>query len=94
MKLPPYLTRFAYNMTLLINKLSHGNNFSLMTNAFLVEDFMQTNINMFVWICTNHERVCLDIHQFSSFDNWQCDLISENWQLTLSRQFNGLGSLW
>ena len=45
------LTRFTYNMTLLwINKLGNGHNFSLMTSAFLVEDF-------------TNERVYLDIHQ-------------------------------
>ena len=52
-----------------------------MPSAFLVEDLAQSN--MFVWICTNHERVCLDIHRFCSFDNWLCDPISGNWQLTL-----------
>ena len=52
-----------------------------MKSAFLVKDFTQTNV--FVWICTNHEHVCLDMHRFCSFDNWLCDLISANWQLTL-----------
>ena len=28
---------------------------------FEKEDFVQTNV--FVWICTNHERVCLDSAQ-------------------------------
>ena len=34
----------------MINKLSHGHNFSLAASAFFVEDFMQTHV--FVWICT------------------------------------------
>ena len=80
------LTRFTYNMTLLwINKLGNGHNFPLMTSAFLVEDFTQTN--MFIWIYTNHEHVCLNMHCFCSFDNWLCDPISENWQLTLCNLF-------
>ena len=29
--------------------------------CFFVEDFVQTNV--FVWICTNHECVCLDSAQ-------------------------------
>ena len=58
-----------------------GNNFSLMASAILVKDFAQTNL--FVWICTNHKRVCLDMYCFYSFDNWLCDPISANWQLTL-----------
>ena len=29
--------------------------------CFYVEDFVQTNV--FVWICTNHECVCLDSAQ-------------------------------
>ena len=52
-----------------------------MASAFLVKDFVQMNV--FAWICTNHERVCLDMHYFCSFDNWLCDLISANWQLML-----------
>ena len=54
-----------------------------MASAFLVKDFAQTNV--FVWLCTNHERVCLDMHRFCSFDNWMCDLISANWKLMLVR---------
>ena len=54
------LTHFAHNTTILINKLGKGHNFSLMASAFLVKDFMQ--MKMFVWICTNYERVCLDVH--------------------------------
>ena len=65
----------------MINKLGDGHNFSLITSAFLVEDFVQTNL--FAWMFTNHEHVCLDMHYFCSFDNWLCDLISENWQVTL-----------
>ena len=65
----------------MINKLGNGHNFSLTANAFLVKDFAQMNV--FVWICTNHECVCLDMHRFCSFDNWLCDPISANWQLTL-----------
>ena len=38
------LTRFAYNTTILINKLGDGHSFSLMATAFLVEDFTQTNV--------------------------------------------------
>ena len=30
-----------------------------------------------------NEHVCLDTDHFGSFDNWLCNLISENWQLTL-----------
>ena len=52
-----------------------------MASAFVVEDLMQTN--MFVWIYTNHGPVCLDMHCYCLFDNWLCDLIPENWQLTL-----------
>ena len=52
-----------------------------MASVFLVKDFVQMNV--FVWICTNHEHVCLNIHCFCSFNNWLCDLISENWRLTL-----------
>ena len=52
-----------------------------MASAVLVKDFAQTKV--FVWICTNHERVCLDMHRFCSFDNWLGDPISANWQLTL-----------
>ena len=33
-----------------------------MASAFLVEEFTQTNV--FVWIFTNHKRVCLDMHCF------------------------------
>ena len=40
-------------------------------------------MNMLALICTSHKRVCLDMHCFCSFDNWLCNLISENWQLTL-----------
>ena len=32
--------------------------------------------------CTN-KRVYSDSDRFCSFDNWLCDPISENWQLTL-----------
>ena len=67
---------FAYN-----NNNNDGHNFSLMASAFLVKDF--TQMNVFVWICTNHKPVCLDMHRFCSFDNWLCDPISTNWQLTL-----------
>ena len=63
-----------------------------MASAFLVKDFAQMNV--FVWICTNHERVCLDMHRFCSFDNWLCDPISANWQLTLCpTKFNTLEAL-
>ena len=72
------LTCFAYNLY----KLSDEHNFSLMASAFLKKGFTQTNV--FVWLCTNHERVCLDIHRFCSFDNWLCDPMSTNWQLTLA----------
>ena len=65
----------------MINKLSHGHNVSLVPSVFLVEDFAQSNV--FVWICTNYECVRLDMHRFYSFDNWLCELISGNWQLTL-----------
>ena len=53
-----------------------------MASAFLVKDYAQTNV--LVWIYTNHERVCLYMHHFCSFDNWLCNPISANWQLTLS----------
>ena len=33
-----------------------------MASAFLVEYFIQMNV--FVWMCTNHECVCLDMHGF------------------------------
>ena len=46
-----------------------------------MKDFVQ--MNMFIWTCTNHKCFCLDMHSFYSFDNWLCDLISANWQLTL-----------
>ena len=42
-----------------------------MTSTFLYGTF-RTN-----------EHVCLDMDRFCSFDNWLCDLISENWQLML-----------
>ena len=61
------------------------NNVSLISSVFLVEDLAQSNV--FVWICTNHERVCLDMHRFCSFDNWLCEPISANWQLTLAIWF-------
>ena len=68
-KTTPLLTRFAYvqHDFILINKLGDGHNFSLMASAILVKYFAQTN--MFVWICTDHECVCLDVHRFCSFDN-------------------------
>ena len=71
------LTRFAYNTTILINKVGDERNFSLMASAFLVKDFMQTNV--FIWICTNQERVYLDMHCLYSFDIWLCNPISANW---------------
>ena len=56
-------------------------NVSLVPSAFLVEDFAQSKVfgyvpitNVFAWISTD----------FCSFDNWLCNPISENWQLTLS----------
>ena len=45
--------RLQHNF-ILINKLSHGHNFSLVASAFLVEDFAQTNVLA---------HVCLDMHQ-------------------------------
>ena len=35
-------------------------------------------------VCLDMHRVCLDKDRFCSFDNWLCDPISENWQLTLA----------
>ena len=52
-----------------------------MASAIVVKDFAQMNV--LVWICTNHECICLDMHRCFSFDNWLCDPISANWQLTL-----------
>ena len=57
--------------------------------------FINTVANVFAVVFTYapimHECICLDIHHFCSFDNWQCDLISENWPngevLTLANVF-------
>ena len=41
--------------------------------------------------CAN-EHVCSDTDRFCLFDNWLCDPISENWQLTLPPGFSRLES--
>ena len=43
--------------------------------CFFVEDFVQTNV--FVWICTNHERVCLDSAQHKILTGENNDEIEE-----------------
>ena len=65
------LTRFTYNLTLYwLKNLAMGTNFSS-AKCFSCGRF-HTN-----------KHVCLDMHCFCLFDNWLCDLIPENWWLTL-----------
>ena len=61
------LACFFYDTNfILINKLSNWCNVFLVASTFLYGRFC---INKFV---------CLDMHRFSSLDDWLCNLISEN----------------
>ena len=56
-----FQARFFYNTFLLISKPTHRYNFSLLASLSFMERF-----------CAN-EHVCLDMHRFSSIDNWLRD---------------------
>ena len=51
-----------------------------MTSSFLYGTFRANER-----VCSDTDRFCSDSDRFCSFDNWLCDPISENWQLTLRK---------
>ena len=49
-----------------------------MTSSFLYGTFRANER-----VCSDTDHFCKDSDRFCSFDNWLCDPISKNWQLTL-----------